>query len=167
MIRSKSADDASIVTASKRISLDNPKDVETLAKDIENRKAGGINILVNNAGITKEAEQKEKISSVDYKSVDLVVHTFLLGNGRESWHETLDTYLTSQHFVTAALIKGHSSSVVNISGISGKRKTHSSGQFAYLASKAGFTQLSRILARTLYLPSSHPGQQHRTRRVSE
>ena len=130
-----------------------------LAKEIENRESGGINILINNAGITKEKEQKEKTSSVDSTSVDSV-RTFLLGNGRQSWHETLDSNLTSQHFLTAALlpsldkgrhlIKGHSSSVINISSISGVNKAHSSGQFAYAASKAAFSQLTRSLAYTLY-----------------
>lgn len=130
-----------------------------LAKEIENRESGGINILINNAGVTKEKEQKEKAQSVDPKSVDSV-RNFLLGNGRQSWHETLDTNLISQHFVTAALlpaldkgkhlIKGHSSSVINISSISGTSKSHSSGQFAYAASKAAFTQLTKSLAYTLH-----------------
>ncbi|KAL1956558.1 hypothetical protein VTO42DRAFT_7029 [Malbranchea cinnamomea] len=153
------SDCSSRINPSIQADITNPQDVENLAQEIEQREAGGINILINNAGVTKEKEQKEKSSSVDYENVDSV-RSFLLGNGRESWHETLDSNLTSQHFVTAALlpaldkgrhlIKGHSSSVINISSISGTTTSHSGGQFAYAASKAAFTQLTKNLAYTLY-----------------
>ena len=52
------------------------------------------------------------------------------------------------------LVQGHrqnpdyTSSVVNVSSISGAMKGTSGGQFAYASSKAAFTHLSRMLATT-------------------
>lgn len=43
---------------------------------------------------------------------------------------------------------GYTSSVVNVSSISGAMKGSSGGQFSYAASKASFTHLSRMLATT-------------------
>lgn len=43
---------------------------------------------------------------------------------------------------------GYTSSVVNVSSISGQMKGSSMGQFAYASSKAAFTHLSRMLATT-------------------
>ena len=44
--------------------------------------------------------------------------------------------------------KGCSSQVINVSSISGQIKGSSRGQFAYAASKAAITHLSRMLATT-------------------
>ncbi|PGH18386.1 hypothetical protein AJ79_00453 [Helicocarpus griseus UAMH5409] len=139
--------------------ITNPKDVENLAKELESKEPKGVNILVNNAGVTLETEQKEQASNVDYTNAESV-QKFLFGQGRQCWEQTLSTDLTSQHYVTASLlpalntgrqhVTGHSSSVINISSISGTTKTHSSGQFAYAAAKAAFTQLTKQLAFTLH-----------------
>lgn len=95
---------------------------------------------------------------MDYNSAESV-RSFLLG-GRETWQQTLSTDLVAQHFLTASFIPaldkgrkqipGHSSSVINISSISGSAKSHSGGQFAYAASKAALSQLSRQMAFTLH-----------------
>lgn len=45
--------------------------------------------------------------------------------------------------------RGYTSSIVNITSISGIMKTPSSGQFAYAASKAAAIQLTKNLANTL------------------
>ena len=45
-------------------------------------------------------------------------------------------------------VPGYSSSIVNVSSISGALKGSSGGQFAYAASKAAFTHMSRMLATT-------------------
>lgn len=45
-------------------------------------------------------------------------------------------------------VPGYSSSVVNVSSISGAMKGSSMGQFAYASSKAAFTHMSRMLATT-------------------
>lgn len=47
-----------------------------------------------------------------------------------------------------AVTPGYSSSVVNVSSISGAMKGSSNGQFAYASSKAASTHLSRMLATT-------------------
>ncbi|KAK2762660.1 hypothetical protein FQN54_000834 [Arachnomyces sp. PD_36] len=138
--------------------ITDPNDVEKLVKEVEKQEPNGINVLVNNAGITLEKDKKSESSSVDYNSAESV-RNFLLG-GRDAWQQTLSTNVVAQHFLTASfipaldkgrkLVPGHSSSVINISSISGTSKTHSAGQFAYAASKAALTQLSRQLAFTLH-----------------
>ncbi|EGD99214.1 hypothetical protein TESG_06653 [Trichophyton tonsurans CBS 112818] len=139
--------------------INDPNDIENLAKELETREPKGINILINNAGVTQEAEKKSHASSVDYHPADSV-RSWLEGNGRDVWQQTLASNLISHHFVTARLIpaldKGssiipwHSSSIINISSISGTVKSTSAGQYAYAASKAAFTHLSFQLAHTLY-----------------
>ncbi|DAA79201.1 TPA_exp: Oxidoreductase, short chain dehydrogenase/reductase family [Trichophyton benhamiae CBS 112371] len=139
--------------------INDPNDIENLAKELETREPKGINILINNAGVTQEAEKKGHASSVDFHSADSV-RSWLEGNGRDVWQQTLASNLISHHFVTARLIPaldkgssivpGYSSSIINISSISGTVKSTSAGQYAYAASKAAFTHLSRQLAHTLY-----------------
>jgi NAD(P)-dependent dehydrogenase (short-subunit alcohol dehydrogenase family) len=46
------------------------------------------------------------------------------------------------------VVPGYTSSIVNVSSISGEMKGCSSGQFAYAASKAAFTHVTRMLAST-------------------
>lgn len=73
----------------------------------------------------------------------------------------MDTYRTNvmgQYFMSMAFLPllakgrditpGYTSSVVNVSSISGAMKGSSNGQFAYSSSKAAFTHLSRMLATT-------------------
>ncbi|KAK2864993.1 hypothetical protein FQN49_004015 [Arthroderma sp. PD_2] len=139
--------------------INSSEDVENLVKELETQEPNGIDILINNAGVALEAEKKSQASSVDYSSAESV-RSWLEGDGREVWQQTLTSNLTSHHFLTARLIPaldkgrrqvpGHSSSVINISSISGTMKTHSSGQYAYAASKAAFTHLSQQLAFTLH-----------------
>jgi len=74
----------------------------------------------------------------------------------EQWEDTFRTNVTSGFFMSVAMLpllaKGHeitpgySSSVVNVSSISGAMKGNSGGQPAYAASKAAFTHVSRGLA---------------------
>jgi len=76
----------------------------------------------------------------------------------EQWEDTFRTNVSSAFFMSMAflpiLAKGHevtpgySSSIVNVSSISGAMKGSSGGQPAYAASKAAFTHLSRMLATT-------------------
>lgn len=73
----------------------------------------------------------------------------------------LDTYQTNVaagYFLSMAFlpllakgkdaVPGYTSQVVNVSSISGAMKGSSGGQFAYAASKAAFTHVSRMLATT-------------------
>lgn len=76
----------------------------------------------------------------------------------ENWDETFRTNVAAGYFMSMAflplLAKGHnvtpgySSSVVNVSSISGAMKGSSAGQFAYASSKAAFTHVGRMLATT-------------------
>jgi NAD(P)-dependent dehydrogenase (short-subunit alcohol dehydrogenase family) len=139
--------------------ITNPKDVDALADELKNREPNGINILVNNAGISLEAEKKNQTSTLDFNNAD-AVRSWLIGEGRDIWHQTLSSNLISHHFVTATLLPllskgsqstpGHSSSVLNISSISGTSKTPSGGQFAYSVSKAALTHLTKELAACLH-----------------
>ena len=74
----------------------------------------------------------------------------------QQWLDTYQTNVSAQFFMSMAFlpllakgrgsVPGYSSSVVNISSISGAMKGSSGGQFAYATSKAASTHLSRMLA---------------------
>lgn len=76
----------------------------------------------------------------------------------EQFVETFKTNVAGQYFMSMAFLPhlakgrdvtpGYTSSVVNISSISGSMKGSSNGQFAYASSKAASTHLSRMLATT-------------------
>jgi NAD(P)-dependent dehydrogenase (short-subunit alcohol dehydrogenase family) len=76
----------------------------------------------------------------------------------EQFMETFKTNVTGQYFMSMAFLPhlakgrdvtpGYTSSVVNVSSISGAMKGSSNGQFAYASSKAASTHLSRMLATT-------------------
>jgi NAD(P)-dependent dehydrogenase (short-subunit alcohol dehydrogenase family) len=135
------------------------KDVNGLAEELGKREPNGINILVNNAGISLEGEKRNQAATLDFESAD-AVSSWLAGEGRDIWHQTFSLNVTAHHFVTAALLPllskgsrstlGHSSCIINISSIAGTTKTHSGGQFAYSASKAALTHLTQELAYTLH-----------------
>lgn len=76
----------------------------------------------------------------------------------ENWADTMKTNVAAGYWTSMAFLpmlakgsertKGYSSSIVNVSSISGAMKGSSAGQFAYATSKAAFTHLSRMLATT-------------------
>lgn len=85
------------------------------------------------------------------------VSDYFLRSEPESWDETFRTNVTAYYFMAMAFLpllakgspaSGASSSVINISSISGSMKGSSGGQPAYAASKAATTHLSRVLATT-------------------
>ena len=75
-----------------------------------------------------------------------------------NWQDTFQTNVTAQFFVSAAflpllgkgrdLVPGYTSSIINITSISGVMKGSSGGQFAYASSKAAFIHLTRMMATT-------------------
>lgn len=91
------------------------------------------------------------------KSAEEISKHLLLSKS-ESWQETFQTNIVGQYYMSAAflplLAKGHEtipgyrSSIVNVASISGVMKGSSGGQFAYATSKAGYLQLSKMLATT-------------------
>jgi NAD(P)-dependent dehydrogenase (short-subunit alcohol dehydrogenase family) len=120
--------------------------VKRLASEVSKHESGGIHLLVNNAGIARDDNTKYSKADVDFSSAEgLSEH--LLKSEPENWQETFLTNITSQYFVSAAFLPllakakestpGFSSSVVNITSISGVMKGSSGGQFAYATSKAG------------------------------
>jgi NAD(P)-dependent dehydrogenase (short-subunit alcohol dehydrogenase family) len=76
----------------------------------------------------------------------------------QSWADTFKTNVTGVYYMSMAFLPllakgrevtpGYTSSVVNVTSISGFMKGSSSGQFAYASSKAAATHLTRMLATT-------------------
>jgi NAD(P)-dependent dehydrogenase (short-subunit alcohol dehydrogenase family) len=74
----------------------------------------------------------------------------------ESWADTFKTNVVAVYYMSIAFLPllakgcettpGYTSSIINVSSISGAMKGNSSGQFAYASSKAATTHLSRMLA---------------------
>ncbi len=92
---------------------------------------GSIEILVNNAGITRD--------------------TLLLRMKRGDWDEVIQTNLTGTFLMTQALLspmlKARWGRIINISSVVGE--TGQAGQANYAASKAGLIGLTKSLAREL------------------
>ncbi len=86
-----------------------------------------------------------------------VISEHTLKSEWKAWQGTLITNVTANFFTTAVLpllgkgrtfIEGYTSSVVNITSISGLVKGSSGGQFAYGSSKAAMIHLNRMMALT-------------------
>ncbi len=92
---------------------------------------GAIEILVNNAGITRD--------------------TLVLRMKRADWDEVLQTNLTGTFLMTQAVVssmlKARWGRIINISSVVGE--TGQAGQANYAASKAGLIGLTKSLAREL------------------
>ncbi|TKA31727.1 hypothetical protein B0A50_01805 [Salinomyces thailandicus] len=129
-----------------------------LAKEIEQKEPKGIQLLVNNAGIARDDNTKFSANGQpDMTSADAISKHFLASE-EQQWMDTFHTNVMGQYFMSMAFLPilakgrevtpGYTSSVVNVSSISGQMKGSSMGQFAYASSKAAFTHLSRMLATT-------------------
>jgi len=130
-----------------------------LAEEVSSKEPKGVHLLVNNAGIARDDNTKFSANGEpDYSSAE-AISQHLLKSETSAWAETFETNVTAQYFMSAAFIPllgkgsevtpGYTSSIVNISSISGLMKGSSSGQFAYASSKAAFIHLTRMLATTL------------------
>jgi 3-oxoacyl-[acyl-carrier protein] reductase len=93
--------------------------------------SGGIDIVVNNAGITRDG--------------------LIFRMSAKDWHDVLEVNLTSAFYVTKTiarhLIKRRGGSIVNIASIVGV--IGNAGQANYSASKAGLIGLTKTTAREL------------------
>ncbi|HVO38540.1 MAG TPA: 3-oxoacyl-[acyl-carrier-protein] reductase [Spirochaetia bacterium] len=106
---------------------------EEISKIMEeiSAEAGSIEVLVNNAGITRDG--------------------LIFRMPTESWEEVLRANLTSAFFTSRAMarlmIRQKTGSIINISSVSGI--TGNAGQTNYSASKAGLIGFSKSLAREI------------------
>ncbi|KAK5456229.1 hypothetical protein LTS15_005548 [Exophiala xenobiotica] len=130
-----------------------------LAEEMGKKESNGVHLLVNNAGIARDDHTKFSANGQpDMKSAE-AISQHLLKSEVSDWQDTFETNVTAQFFMSAAFLPllakgrnvtpGYTSSIVNITSISGLMKGSSSGQFAYATSKAGFVHLTRMLATTL------------------
>lgn len=90
---------------------------------------GGVHILVNNAGITRD--------------------TLVLRMKEEDWLEVLNTNLTGAFFCTKAVLREflrqRSGRIINITSVAGQ--IGSAGQANYAAAKAGLIGMTKAIAR--------------------
>lgn len=130
-----------------------------LAKELESKESNGIHLLVNNAGIARDDSTKfSAAGKPDFSSAESISQ-HMLKSEPQSWADTFETNVTGQYWMSAAFLPllakgrevtpGYTSSIVNISSISGLMKGSSNGQFAYASSKAALVHLTRMLATTL------------------
>lgn len=94
---------------------------------------GGLDILINNAGLTRPT----KFLDISEDEYDLVVDVNLKG-----------MFMSSQAAVPAMLARGKGA-IVSLSSVSGQRGGGVFGTSAYSAAKAGIAGLTRALAREL------------------
>ena len=110
-----------------KFKLDEHEKIENFI-DIANSKLGGLDILINNAGIT-----------LDNLSIRL---------SEENWKKVIDINLTSTFlmckFAIKKMLKSKSGKIINITSIVGH--TGNIGQANYAASKAGIIAFSKSLA---------------------
>lgn len=104
--------------------------VETLIKDTQ-EKFGRIDVLVNNAGITRD--------------------TLLMRMKPEDWQAVIDLNLTGVFFCTRAvsklMLKQRSGRIINIASVAGQMGNP--GQANYSAAKAGVIGLTKTVAKEL------------------
>ncbi len=110
-----------------KFKLDEHEKIENFI-DIANTKLGGLDILINNAGIT-----------LDNLSIRL---------SEENWKKVIDINLTSTFlmckFAIKKMLKNKSGKIINITSIVGH--TGNMGQANYAASKAGVVAFSKSLS---------------------
>ncbi|KAL1305724.1 hypothetical protein AAFC00_007310 [Neodothiora populina] len=132
------------------------QDVLCLAKEVDKLEPNGIHLLVNNAGIARDDNTSyAKNGQPDMSDAEAISKHFLKTEP-ENWADTLKTNVTAGYWTSMAFLPllakggkttpGYSSSIVNVSSISGAMKGNSAGQFSYATSKAAFTHLSRMMA---------------------
>ena len=109
------------------LNVNNNRSIESLMQNIE-ESYGSINILVNNAGVTKD--------------------TLLMKMKDEDWDDVINTNLKSvfklSRCVIRKMMKNRYGRIINISSVVGH--TGNAGQTNYTASKAGMTGFTKSLA---------------------
>lgn len=138
--------------------MSDKSDVQRLAKEMADKEPKGIQLLVNNAGIARD--DSTKFSSAGQPNMEDAqsISEHFLKSEPESWADTFKTNVAGLFYMSMAFLPllakgrevtpGYTSSVINVTSISGFMKGSSNGQFAYAASKAAATHVSRMLATT-------------------
>lgn len=108
----------------------NDEDINRLFEEIDSA-YGGINVLVNNAGITKDG--------------------LLMRMKDDDWSSVIDTNLTSIYRMSRRAVRGmmkaRTGRIINITSVVGQMGN--AGQSNYAASKAGVEGFTRALAREI------------------
>ena len=123
------------------------------------QKESALHLLVNNAGVALEEQVKfANNQNLDFESAESVSE-HMLRDTDEAWTNTFKTNSQAIFFTSALFLpvlskgcetfRGYTSSIVNITSISGILKGPSSGQFAYAASKAAALQTTRLVGVSL------------------
>lgn len=110
--------------------ISDPEQVAAMVKQVE-EELGGVSILVNNAGITRDG-LAIRMSEGDF---DSVIATNMRG-----------TFLCSKA-VARGMMKARSGSIINLASVVGRRGN--AGQVNYAAAKAGIIGITKSLAREL------------------
>jgi len=157
-----------------------------LAKEIAAKEAGGIHLLVNNAGIARDDATKLSENPPDSWEDAESLSKHMLQSEPEAWLETFKTNVVSPFFMAAALVPSlakanqnayepfpgikYTSSIVNISSISGLMKGSSSGGFDCMPDDAAATDSAtrticirklQSSAQAAELPHRHASQGYR------
>ena len=111
---------------------------------------------MNNAGIARDQATSHSANGAPEWSDANSISQHYLKSTPENWLETYQTNVAAQFFMAMAFLPllakarestpQYSSSVINVSSISGYMKGSSGGQFSYASSKAALTHLTRMLA---------------------
>ena len=114
--------------AGKVLNVADPQSIQTLLDEISEQH-GGVDILINNAGITRD--------------------NLLLRMKDDEWQDIMDTNLTAIFKLSKAVLKGMMKKrfgrIVNVGSVVGS--TGNAGQANYAAAKAGVIGFSKSMAR--------------------
>ncbi|KAF1962408.1 NAD(P)-binding protein [Byssothecium circinans] len=131
-------------------------DIKRLYDEMCEKEPNGIQLLVNNAGIARDdATKYSTAGQPDMEDAKAIADHFWK-SPPESWADTFKTNVAGVYYMSIVFLPllakgrevtpGYTSSVVNVTSISGFMKGNSAGQFAYASSKAAATHLTRMLA---------------------
>jgi NAD(P)-dependent dehydrogenase (short-subunit alcohol dehydrogenase family) len=135
------------------------EDVIRLADQIASIEHNGIQLLVNNAGIALDHATRFGEHGEPLMSDAQAISNHFMRSTPSDWSKSFETNVMGGFFMSMAflpllekgsgVVKGHSSSIINMSSNSAFLKDSCRGYISYAASKAGTVHLSRMLATLL------------------